>query len=383
MICIRNSVVHRSGGRVRLSTAVDAPSELGLPRELWLEVPERFEGFVSESADGPLAAVLLRLSDALHVIQTIHWRWDRRSHRVTVTPGRTSLPAADRRGDVGLFFSGGVDSLYTLHQNLAQQQPAREERIRHLLFVHWLGHEAENPVLRAELMDRFERLAVQVDCSLMPLRTNVAQFCRAPLDWGRHFHGAALAFVALSLGHGLGRVFISSSDPYEDLFIPWGTHPLLDPLWSTEATEIVHFGNEADRLDKLRAIQDWEPGMRALSVCQRNTAGADNCCRCEKCLRTMMMLHITGGLRNAPTFPLPLDPKAVARLRITFGEAEDANSLPILRNLTNSPYDRALKRALLKARRRGRHPIIRAIKLIDEECLYGMIRRTHDKLTGR
>ena len=32
---------------------------------------------------------------------------------------------------------------------------------------------------------------------------------------------------------------------------PLGSHPLLDPLWSSEDVELVHDGCEATRLDKL------------------------------------------------------------------------------------------------------------------------------------
>jgi hypothetical protein len=68
------------------------------------------------------------------------------------------------------------------------------------------------------------------------------------------YHGAALAAVALLFQDRLGKILIPPTYSYADL-LPWGSHPLLDPLWSTEQTTIEHEGCEATRVEKAAYIQ--------------------------------------------------------------------------------------------------------------------------------
>ena len=44
--------------------------------------------------------------------------------------------------------------------------------------------------------------------------------------------------------------------------------------------------------------------QRHLRVCWKNYGRRDNCCRCEKCLRTMLMLDLLGKLGPFEAFPL-------------------------------------------------------------------------------
>ena len=62
--------------------------------------------------------------------------------------------------------------------------------------------------------------------------------------------------------------------------------------------------------------------MRSLHVCFR--AGSDrNCGNCEKCLRTMVMLEISGHLADCGTFPRrTLDLDAVSRILVPTAEDE-------------------------------------------------------------
>ena len=41
----------------------------------------------------------------------------------------------------------------------------------------------------------------------------------------------------------------------------------------------------------------------------------ENCCRCEKCLRTMTTLHLLGALERFRCFPLPLERRLIRALR--------------------------------------------------------------------
>jgi hypothetical protein len=125
----------------------------------------------------------------------------------------------------------------------------------------------------------------------------------------------------------------------------FGSHPTLDQLWSTERTAIVHDGADARRVDKVRLLADHREALSNLKVCFAADT-ARNCGRCDKCLITMMELHIAGVLEECPAFERPLDPRATVRirhpaLRRSVVEAFDA--------LGDGPLDIALRLALEKA----------------------------------
>jgi hypothetical protein len=113
----------------------------------------------------------------------------------------------------------------------------------------------------------------------------------------------------------LKTMYLPATHTYAELF-PCGSHPLLDPLWSTETLEIVHDGCEATRVEKVARIAQSGAALRYLRVCWENRDGAYNCGRCEKCLRTMISLRVAGALDRCATFDRPLDYGALSRLKL-------------------------------------------------------------------
>ena len=108
--------------------------------------------------------------------------------------------------------------------------------------------------------------------------------------------GSALASVALLLG--FARAYIPAAYAYNQL-IPLGSHPLTDPLWSTETVQVVHDGAEARRVDKVVRIAADPAALANLRVCFESLN--DNCGSCAKCLRTAIPLALIGAV-DAP-FP--------------------------------------------------------------------------------
>jgi hypothetical protein len=164
--------------------------------------------------------------------------------------------------------------------------------------------------LRERVADALRRAAQDLGKPLIEVETNLRAFSDAYVGWSEEYDGSALASVALLLSAELGKVYIPASFS-EAFLMPWGTHPHLDPLWSTETTEIVHDGNESGRPQKVARIAQSEAALRWLRVCWENRDHAYNCGRCEKCLRTMVNLRIAGVLDRCPTFARPLDLGAV------------------------------------------------------------------------
>jgi hypothetical protein len=126
------------------------------------------------------------------------------------------------------------------------------------------------------------------------------------------YHGAALAAVAHALAPNHGKVYIASSQSYANLH-PWGSHPLLDPLWSSEAVQIVHDGGET-RMNKLRVLVQYPEVLARLRVCWENP-GSYNCGLCGKCVRTMLGLYAL-GVEHCAAFPDTLTPRLVRQQMI-------------------------------------------------------------------
>ncbi len=234
--------------------------------------------------------------------------WYPALRRITVAAtARPSVGEGRPAGQgVGAFFSGGVDSCYTLLKNrLGLPSPA--DPITHLIFVKGFDAPLSEADRLAESERRLRATAAQYGCSLVAVETNLREVVPAP--WGEMQCGSALGAVGLALGAGLRTVLVPASYDYGDL-IPHGTHPLLDEVWSTESVDFLHDGCEKTRVAKLAALVERAPVLvDQLRICwEAARGGPENCGRCGKCVRTMTALRALGHLGRTASFPAELPP---------------------------------------------------------------------------
>jgi len=261
---------------------------------------------VGEDLDLP-AGLSRQLTESVPLIQDIlltwdRYQWDLGMSRVDVqAEARASCPAPTGRG-VGCFFSGGVDSSYSVLKH--------RDEVTHLIFVHGFDVSLGQAALRSVVADALRSAAASLGKPLLEVETDLRSFSDPVVSWPA-YHGAALASVALLLAPMLSKVYVPASDTFATLS-PYGSHPLLDPLWSTEALTIVHDGCEASRADKVAAFATDSAPLEWLRVCWKNPGNAYNCGRCTKCVRTMVTLRMAGLLDSCPTFPQGLDLARVA-----------------------------------------------------------------------
>jgi len=216
-------------------------------------------------------------------------------------------PPDSRPRGVGCFFSAGVDSFYTLLQH--------QQEIDTLIHIHGFDIRLEDRALREKVTASIRQAARDLGKDLIEVETNLRAFSDRYACWPTHQFGAALASVAHLLAPRLRKVYLPASLSYLELD-PCGSHPLLDPHWSSENLEIELDGAEATRLEKVGRIAESETALNWLRVCWQNTDGAYNCGQCEKCLRTMIELELQGALQRCRTFDR-LDPRLVARIDVT------------------------------------------------------------------
>jgi hypothetical protein len=252
----------------------------------------------------------------------------------------------------GCFFSGGVDSFYSVLKH--------REELSGLIYVHGMDVGLHRTDLRERVRSELLTCAESLKLPLIELETNARQIFDDIADWGRFYHGSLLGGVALALSSRFSKIIIAAGRTRDTLF-PWGSHPDLDPLWSNERTEIIHDGLEACRAEKIFAIANTGEVMRHLRVCYHNIPGRYNCGNCEKCLRTMVVLRAAGVLDQYVTFENRLDLMRVASIPLVSKNVEAwvEENLSIVRKYANDPeleqalvdclnrkYDRGLRRSL-------------------------------------
>jgi hypothetical protein len=131
-------------------------------------------------------------------------------------------------------------------------------------------------------------------------------------------HGPAVAASGLLLGRRWDTLLLSAAVAYDE-FDPWGSTCLTDPLCSTSATRVWHYGAGTDRLRKIEFLAPSDVAIDHLHVCWRD-ASERNCGACEKCFRTLLALDMAGARDRART--LPAGEFSMARLRDLWSDRE-------------------------------------------------------------
>lgn len=242
----------------------------------------------SLTVDGPVCATWATNLGPLTAAFRNLWYPDAPAPRVTPEPRATPPGSA-----TALCFSGGVDAFHTL---LAGGRPVDT-------LVYVAGYDVK--LADSGRLAAVERLLREVAASSHAGSVVVSSNLRRhPLvratPWRREF-GAALAAVGHVLAPEVGRLLISSDGlGFEHPEV--GSRPSTDPLFGSATLAVEHVAPGTTRLEKLRAIGGDPLVQRHLRVCWHNVDGKTNCGRCEKCLRTMLMLDVCGTLGHFPGF---------------------------------------------------------------------------------
>ena len=292
---------------------------------------------------GPVSPRLL--SSAKRIQEIFHaWAPDE-LHPITVEAEPREHSSPEPGTQVACFFSAGVDSFYSTLKH--------HDELDALIFVHGFDVGRSDEILRERVTAGVRNAAAELGKPLVEVETNLRAFSDQHVNW-EFLHGPALASVALLLQKTFRRVYVPSTLSYRQL-IPWGSHPLVDPLWSTESLELVHDGAESSRFQKMERIACSEAALRWLHVCWRNPGGAYNCGRCSKCMRTMAELEGLGVLSRSKTFPPKVDRRHLRRTFVPSGPIDRALWNDTIAGLGELGADAGLRRAMKRAA--GPHPL--------------------------
>ena len=222
---------------------------------------------------------------------------------------RPTVPRTPSR--VASFMSAGIDALATLRCNRLDyplDHPASIQDCFFLFGFNTYDFSASGPV--AERLDDFERrvarmenLAREARINLIPVYTNVRFIAKDFDSWNRRGMGAGLASVAHAFSARISRALIGSSG-LQGVSPPSGTHPLVDPNYSSAGLEIRQDGLWLSRLEKTAIVGDWDAALAIVQCCQQHELqDTINCGQCNKCFRTMIHLAALGKLERAHAFP--------------------------------------------------------------------------------
>ena len=333
---VDNLQIESSDGATRVSAAVDG-------YEVWFKVPGEFnpdcagnaflavaffpamaEGGELRFADGFTLSSKL-LSEVTN-LQKVFCAWSKYLKSFTVAPAATSV--VQGRANVGSLFSGGIDSICTLKQH--------SEEITDL--VHIAGFEfAPSQSGEPDPVDALREMASKHGKPLLVLETNALKFAYEHRIARDLYHGSLMAAGSHILG--FKKTYFPSSNDYAQLHA-WGSHPLTDPAWSSENVHFVHDGTEMRRIDKIDYLRRFEGVLENAVVCwERQDV---NCCKCNKCLRTMIAYELLGIPDGA--FPERLTMKTIRNARFS-GSVDHI----------------MFNENLAVARAKGRHDLVRAM----------------------
>jgi hypothetical protein len=269
----------------------------------------------------------------IETIQVMFHKWFPEFHKIDVKAAPGLSNDMSQASEVGVFFSGGVDSFYTLLKH--------QDEITKIIFVHGIDIDLKNVSLRSKVSKEIRRIAQEFEKPLVEVETNLRDLAA---QYG--YQGSFLASIGLALSLKFRKIYIASHEPYDHLN-PDSSHPLLDPLWGTESLTFEHDGCEASRLERVAKIAQSDIALRSLRVCLVNPEDPYNCGSCEKCLRTMLALQAVGALERCTTFKKKLDAEAVSRIEFSIPERQlpyaEENLMALEKNGNNPDLVEALR----------------------------------------
>lgn len=280
---------------------------------------------------------------------------------------KVRIHARTRRGDTpstgngdGLFFSGGLDACHSLQKY--------GPRFDTLVYVRGIDMQLDDGALYRQCLESNREIAVAYGKTLLPVESNVRFFIRklskSGIGWGVA-QGCGLGALANALG--MPATYISSSAAYDDLGGPQGSHPLTDPLCSSDRMRIHHVGCESRRHEKLLEVARDDFLLQRIRVCWQDQGL--NCGKCEKCLRFRMALTLA-GLRSRNFEPLTdYDELDLAPISSHVHYVDWEDNLRLARKVGNLAACRALEKRLLRWRRK------QVLKQADELWLGGALRK--------
>ncbi|MDO4648966.1 MAG: hypothetical protein Q4B26_09975 [Eubacteriales bacterium] len=202
-----------------------------------------------------------------------------------------------------MFFSGGVDSLYTFIAHIKEKPDLISIWGSDIKFENEEGWKKTHACIW-EQCKNFDRKDIVIRSTFREFQweAHLSRDYKKVIGdnwWHGVKHGLALLghVAPYAYLHKLSRMYIASSFCEKDRPYTCASDPTIDNYVRYCGCQVIHDGYEHTRQDKIRKIIQFveETGVpMPLHVCWESQSGK-NCSHCEKCYRTMFELMIEGA----------------------------------------------------------------------------------------
>ena len=307
-------------------------------------------------------------------------------------PTRAEGPPPRRPDRAGLMFSGGIDSFSMLRLNRLNYPAAHPWSMKDGLVV--FGLELDDPRAFSYVVKSLSEAADAANITLIPVVTNLYLHYRDEdtrnhfAFWYNKFMGAGLAAVGHALVERLSILSISADYDIPNQR-PHGSHPLLDPNYSSAGLRVRHENLTLSRFQRTKLVGAWDVALQHLRVCNQYKSyrpGSLNCGRCEKCVRTMLALAALGLLHKTQAFSHDDITEDLVHSTVKLKHSK----APLYRELIaplveggRSDLARAVEGRLSEYRKSSKiEKWKRAIKRIDQDYVGGNLKRLKALVSG-
>jgi hypothetical protein len=198
-------------------------------------------------------------------------------------------------------FTLGVDSFYTLISNLNNKE------LDTLIFIIGFDLNLDNNELIDKTIENIKKVGLIYNKEIIICKTNLRDNIKKNklnkyngFDWGKYLHGVAIFCIIYLLSNNFNKFYLPSSHIKRKYI--WGSTFEIDYNYSSSFLEIITDGYKT-RNSKIEYLLRTDLRfLDYLRVCWENPNQEYNCGKCEKCLRTLLIIKKTGYINLAKTF---------------------------------------------------------------------------------
>ena len=217
-----------------------------------------------------------------------------------------------KKGPVDLIGTGiscGVDSFTSIYDNYIEEFD-ENFKINSLFLANCGTHgDYENKKTREIWLERAKKnqeAANELNLPTFLIDSNLHAFTHKIGE--QRIGYLAIYSCIICLEKYISRYIISStlsyndikrfSDHARDIDLAEYAESYMIPLISTERIEFVSDGCQYTREEKTERICEWDIARKYLNVCVKPGESIENCSRCHKCMRTLLVLEAMGRLND-------------------------------------------------------------------------------------
>lgn len=328
------------GGFAKSSITLEYPNNER--QTLWYRLPIEYQKYLTDSCDPfVIATIFLAMSrghdliihgqvspsllDNLEEFQAVWSSWRSNIYRrisINADIEREQERIVEKETAISAF-SGGVDSCFTAYRHVKGICGRRKRNLQASLMIHGFDIPIQEEDVFKRAFLRSKKISSSLDLELISVATNFRQAIKLP--WEDIFGiGIASCLHLFTKRYAIG--LIPASYTYRTTTFPYGSNAITDPLLSSEACKIFYDGAIASRFEKIQQLLDWPEAVENLRVCWQGEQKDRNCCRCEKCIRNILIFRaLDYGL--PPCFPEDVSDRQILNLRVKGGGLDALKSV--------------------------------------------------------